>query len=96
MNAISRLVCVCALCLPVTSPLVCQRAAFGESRVQKPFEPKFCVGCPVRWSDGSRGVVVERPIYRDDEWYYLVQLGGKDGLCWTLPEAGLKFRENGE
>ncbi|MGI8977727.1 MAG: hypothetical protein ACR2FY_00730 [Pirellulaceae bacterium] len=69
-----------------------QGVAFGESRPQKTLEPKFFIGCPVLWTDGSRGVVLERSEYRDDEWYYLVQLGGEDGLCWTLPEAGLRFR----
>jgi hypothetical protein len=85
MNAFSRLVCACVLLLSIS-------VACGESRPQKTLEPKFFVGCPVVWSDGSRGVIVERPVYRDDEWYYLVQLGGADGLCWSLPEAGLKYR----
>ena len=94
MNVLSRLVCASVLFASFTTNLVFHEQAFGESRVQKTFEPKFFVGCPVLWSDGSRGVIVERPVYRDDEWYYLVQLGGADGLCWTLPEAGLRFNEN--
>ncbi|MCE9526913.1 MAG: hypothetical protein K8R36_12750 [Planctomycetales bacterium] len=85
MNAFSRLVCTGLLLLSIG-------VACGESRPQKTLEPKFFVGCPVVWSDGSRGVIVERPVYRNDEWFYLVQLGGADGLCWTLPEAGLKYR----
>ena len=92
MNVLSRLVLASVLFASVTTNLVFCGRAFGESRVQKTLEPKFFVGCPVLWSDGSRGVIVERPVYRDDEWYYLVRLGGTDGLCWTLPEAGLKFR----
>ena len=92
MNVLSRLVCASVLLSSLTTNLAFHGRALGESRVQKTLEPKFFVGCPVLWSDGSRGVIVERPVYRDDEWYYLVQLGGADGLCWTLPEAGLKFR----
>ena len=92
MNVLSRLVCTSVLLLPLTISLAFHDYALCESRVQKTLEPKFFVGCPVLWSDGSRGVIVERPVYRDEEWYYLVQLGGTDGLCWTLPEAGLKFR----
>ena len=84
MNAISRLACAVLLSVPLG---VCD----GESRPQKTLEPKFFVGCPVIWSDGSQGVIVERPVYRNEEWYYVVQLGGNDGLCWTLPEAGLKI-----
>jgi len=85
MSPFSRLVCASVL-------LFTLNAACGESRIQKTLEPKFFVGCPVLWSDGSRGIVVERPVYRDEQWYYLVRLGGNDGLCWSLPEAGLKFR----
>ena len=92
MNVLSRLFFASVLFSSLTTNLVFYGQAFGESRVQKTLEPKFFVGCPVLWSDGSRGVIVERPVYRDDEWYYLVRLGGTDGLCWTLPEAGLKFR----
>jgi len=92
MNVLSRLVCASVLLLSVFLSIAFPRGVLGESRVQKTLEPKFFVGCPVVWSDGSRGVIVERPVYRDEEWYYLVQLGGTDGLCWTLPEAGLKFR----
>ena len=91
MNALTRLVCAGVLLISLTT-------VHAESRVPKVLEPKFFVGCPVLWSDGSRGIVVERPEYRDDEWYYVVRLGGEDGLCWTLPEVGLKFRnqETGE
>ena len=85
MTAVSRLLCAFLL-------FVSLNVARGESHVPKTLEPKFFVGCPVLWSDGSRGVIVERPVYRDDQWYYVVRLGGEDGLCWTLPEAGLKFR----
>jgi len=85
MNVLSRLVCASVLVVSLST-------ACGESRPQKTLEPKFFVGCPVLWSDGSRGIIVERPVYRDDEWYYVVRLGGEDGLCWTLPEGGLKFR----
>ena len=92
MNVLSRLVCASVLLSSLATNLAFHGRALGESRVQKTLEPKFFVGCPVLWSDGSRGVIVERPVYRDEEWYYLVQLGGSDGLRWTLPEAGLKFR----
>lgn len=92
MNALSRFVCASALLFSLSMSPAFQGVAFGESRPQKTLEPKFFVGCPVLWSDGSRGVVLERSEYRDDEWYYLVRLGGEDGLCWTLPEAGLRFR----
>jgi len=85
MDALSRFVCASVL-------LFSFNVAYGESYPQKTFEPKFFVGCPVVWSDGSRGVIVERPLYREDEWYYVVRLGGEDGLCWTLPEAGLRMR----
>ena len=66
----------------------------GESRIQKTLEPKFFAGCPVLWSDGSRGIILERQEYRDDQWYYLVQLGGAEGLCWSLPETGLSFNQS--
>jgi hypothetical protein len=94
MNVLSRLVfsSVLLASFTTTTNLVFHGRVFGESRVEKTLEPKFFVGCPVLWSDGSRGVIVERPVYRDEEWYYVVQLGGADGLLWTLPEAGLKFR----
>ena len=85
MNAFLRFACASVVVLSIS-------VARGESRPQKTLEPKFFVGCPVLWSDGSRGVIVERPVYRNEEWYYLVQLGGTDGLCWSLPEAGLKYR----
>ncbi|MBC7853598.1 MAG: hypothetical protein IAF94_09190 [Pirellulaceae bacterium] len=92
MNAISRRVRASVLLVSLSFLLFSYGIAQGESRPQKTLEPKFFVGCLVLWSDGSRGVIVERSEYRDDEWYYSVRLGGEDGLCWTLPEAGLRFR----
>ena len=92
MNVLSRLLFASILFASLTTNPGFYGWAFGESRVQKTLEPKFFVGCPVLWSDGSRGVIVERPVYREEEWYYVVRLGGVDGLLWTLPEAGLKFR----
>ena len=93
MNAISRLVCTSVLLFSFRVPLLSRGIVLAESHTQKTLEPKFFVGCPVLWSDGSRGIIVERPVYRNGEWYYVVQLGGADGLCWTLPEAGLKFNQ---
>ena len=92
MSAFLRPLCASVLLWSLSASLFPQGVAQAESRIQKVLEPKFFVGCPVLWSDGSRGIIVERPVYRDEEWYYLVQLGGENGLCWSLPERGLRFR----
>ena len=90
MKTISGALSACVLVLAMS----CARA---ESRPDKVLEPpKFFVGCPVIWSDGSRGKIVMRPEYSEEEWHYLVQLGGEDGLCWRLPESGLKFNQNAQ
>ena len=94
MNAILRWTRASVLLISLTALLGSSGVTRGESRPQKTLEPKFFAGCPVLWSDGSRGIILERQEYRDDQWYYLVQLGGEDGLCWSLPEAGLKFNQN--
>lgn len=90
MNSFSRLVCASVL-------LFSLGALRAESYPVKALEPpKFFVGCPVIWSDGSRGKIMMRPDYRNEEWYYQVQLGGENGLCWSLPERGLKFNQNAQ
>jgi hypothetical protein len=59
--------------------------------------PRFCVGWRVQWSDGSIGRVVDhahwRPSEQAGQWYYPVQFGGPDSLCWELPEQGLELIE---
>ena len=87
MKTISSALCVCVLLLVMGSV----QAESHPDRVLEP--PKFFVGCPVIWSDGSRGKIVMRGEYVGEQWYYLVQLGGEDGLCWRLPENGLRFNQ---
>lgn len=94
MNALARWIRFSLLLLFLTAASNFSGLTRAESRTQKTMEPKFFAGCPVLWSDGSRGIIVERQEYRDDQWFYLVQLGGEDGLCWSLPEGGLKFNKN--
>jgi hypothetical protein len=80
---------------------LCAACARGESYPgdgsQPSDPPRFSVGWQVRWSDGSVGRIVDRAQWQPSDgggqWYYPVQFGGPDSLCWSLPEPGLKWME---